>query len=51
MSVDEMEIGQPDSTVSMHKFAVNSSMHEIQLSANSGRRRSIIIARFLDRNR
>jgi hypothetical protein len=30
MSVDEMAIGQPDSTVSMHKFAVNSSMHEIE---------------------
>ena len=32
MSVDEMAIGQPDSTVSMHKFAVNSSMHEIEYS-------------------
>jgi hypothetical protein len=30
MSVDEMAIGQPDSTVSMHKFAVNSSMPAIE---------------------
>lgn len=49
MSVDEMAIGQPDSIVSMHKFAVNSSMRLQKGYANDRQPQSIIIAQFLDR--